>query len=109
MVGYISPFLDLPLSCKLMELALNSAFFCQIDSVAYLVEHQTYNPMPGFKSYQRFGWWSKVLANLLNLISRNLGKTSMFLFMSASISAWVCHSVYPRWSVLWEQYSHDAI
>ena len=32
---------------------------------------------PGFNSHQSFGQWSKILANLLNLLSRNLGKTPM--------------------------------
>ena len=48
-------------------------------SVAYLGEHQTYT---GFNSHQSFGQWLKFLANLANLtnvLSRNLGKAPMSL------------------------------
>ena len=46
-------------------------------SVAYLVEHQTYNPRAWFYSHQRFGQWPNFLANLsARLLSRNLVENS---------------------------------
>ena len=86
-------------SGKIMELSLNSAFFWQIDelnllkpvvhgstwnwwffwgtesSVAYLLEHQTYNPRASVLLPPKF--WSEVNF-LANLLSRNLGKTPLF-------------------------------
>ena len=47
------------------------------NSVAYLGEHQIYNFSSQFNSHQSFGQWLKVLANLTNLFSRDLGKTPM--------------------------------
>ena len=43
-------------------------------SVAYLVEHQTYNLGLGFYSHQNFGQWSNFLVNLLNLLNDLLSK-----------------------------------
>ena len=51
--------------------------------MAYLGEHQTYT---GFNFHQSFGQWLKFLANLANLtnlLSRNLWKTHMFIPASA--------------------------
>ena len=102
---------------RTIELSLNSTFFVKLtqlaqfnktshawwymelvivwgsggteSSVAYLVEHQTYNPRAWIQLPPSFGQWSKFvanLANLLNLLSRNLGKTPFTLVTMLAIS-----------------------
>ena len=98
------------------KISLNSAFFCQIDSISSICLNQSciavhgtgrlfeaqvvqkaqwpiwqsirlINLGSGFYSHHSFDQWSNFLVNLLNLLSRNLGKTP---FSCEQLSEFMC-------------------